>query len=497
MIHLFINSLLSLKSLVNSRQNKDDIDQIKRKLSFINDDLNWLSSNNSGKLVKEITNLKIKYETELEEINEKIISNKLLEQDLSSFVGSLQTNSPEVLDFVVNNNLKIYDLISLSMTNIKGLYNISEELAIKIEEAISSIGMVAIKYGISIEDLTLKIDSNEKYILALSQKVMDIQIQLNTRFQGIKEDLIYVQEEVNRQLLDIGLVSSNTTAVLLSDGSLKISDNLTRYTDQIFVGKANTLLNKGSSQGFGGSGQPITNPAAVSFTGSLGGPVNWTHSFSSYSNTTKIKNIVPIEEDKGILLDFSSSKDIIIQNVNLHQPIFVVLKGGGLANIDLGEVIPMFRPAIINRATLSLNKWTETRRYYVQTVRSAFSLVETTVGTAGSFIIPVANEVTNYKQFLSVTVQSKSDSLIIFKINKVSGWTTILGSAVEKGGFINGKAPGTLNDFITPNEHYASAGISSSGVFLPTPPESIIDKGDLILRFPASHLTFHGVEVIS
>lgn len=150
MILPFINSILSLSSLINSHRNKDYIDQIRRKLSYINDDLDWLSSNNSGKLVKEITNLKLKYETELGEINEKIINNKLLERDLSSFIGNLQTGSPEVLDFVLSNNLKIYDLISLSTNNIQGLYNISEELAIKIEGAISSIGMVAIKYGISL-----------------------------------------------------------------------------------------------------------------------------------------------------------------------------------------------------------------------------------------------------------------------------------------------------------------------------------------------------------
>lgn len=496
---VYINTLSSLVSLTKLRSHSKSINRIDNKLNFIQDDLSWIGSNDGGKLVKEITKLRSTYEEELAKIHTQIIGDQLFKQDISALVDQLQESHPEFFDFILKNELKLFDLVAMSSNNILELYQISEELALQIEEAVSSISMIALKYGMSIQDLSLKVDSNEKYILILSQKLMDVQASLTSKFYGIKQELDFIQEKVDRQLVDVGLASNNTTAVLLSDGSLHISDSLRRYSGNIFVGKAETNEVSGSSSSFttlmSQSTYQNANRAALIFNTNLSGATSWKHSSSSYSNTVKLKNIVPIGDDKGILLDLSTTKDVIIQDINLTQPIFIVLKGGGLANIDIDNIVPMFRPAMISRASLSMTKWKpDSRSYEVQLQRSAFSIVETTVGAAGTFIIPVSNSTTNYPQFLRAMVQSKSDNLIIIRVDKLPGWTTILTSATEKGGYVNGKTLATL-DAAGWKEYY-EVGSASGFVFQTTSPASIVDKGDLIVRLPTSYLTFHGVEVL-
>lgn len=508
MVTTYINSILSLISLRNSVGNSKAINGIQKKLNFITDDLSWIESNNGGQLIKEVTNLKLVYESELQKINSQILDSKLFNQDVSLLVDQLQEVSPEIFEFMLHNDIKIFELISLSSGNIMELYQISESLAIQIEEAISAIGMIALKYGMSIQELSIKVDRNERYILLLSERMINLQAQLAARFTGIKDELSYIQSEVDRQLQDIGLVSSNTTAVILGDGSLKISENLTRYTNRIFVGQTSTKLISGRSTNYvelntgSPSGMKVisttqanANKAALSFSTNASGAVSWSHSASSYTNTVKLKNIVPVGDDQGILLDLSTTKDVIIQDINLNQPIFIILKGGGLANINLDSLIPMFRPAMIKRASLSLGKIDTGDIKKTALRRSQFITVDTTVGAAGTFIIPVNNSVTNYAQFLNISIQSKSDNLVILKVSKLNGWSSILSRATEKGGHVSGKTFASMNEIGPIMPTIYSSASASGAVFQPTPPIEIIGKGDLIIRFPVSHLTFHGVEV--
>lgn len=499
------NLALSAINFFNSRSNSASIKILEARLKFITDDVSWLSSTDSSKLVNEITKLKVKYESELAILNEEILNSNKFNNDINDLVNVMTSEFPEVFDFILDKELKLFELVTMTSSNLTQLYTVSEELALKIESVISSINAIAIKHGISLQDLSIRVDNNEKYIMVLSQKLLDLQTQLNYKFVGLKDELDYIQFEVNRQLIDIGLVSSNTTAVLLSDGSLKISDNLNLYTGRVFVGKASNITESGSTPAIlpaNGSHQASmnSNKSALSFNSAANGSTSWIHNTAIFSDTTKVKNIIPIEDDPGVLIDLSVSRDIIIPDITLDQPIFVILRGGGLANIDLSDIVPMFRPGHIKMANLN-SRYTYTPRvpevsppyYYYGTSRGEFITAEATVGTPGTVIIPVTNQVSDYKQFLQVSTQSKSDTLIILKISKMVNWSTIINSATEKGGRLSGYMLASLDLVNMQGTNIQSKSGTGSAFSVLQPYE--ITQGDLILRFPQSHLTFHGIEV--
>lgn len=498
-----VNSALIVANLLINRSQSKSIDKLESKLKFLEDDVSWLASNDSGKLVNEITKLRVKYENELASLNQQILQGNIFNQDVNHLIDDIKKESPEILDFIISNNVKLFDLVTMTNNNIIQLFQINEELALKIESVISSINVLAVKYGISIQDLSIRVDNHEKYIMVMSQKMLDIQSELNNRFIGVREDLKFIQSEVDRQLNDIGLVSSNTTAVLLSDGSLKVSDNLSLYPGRVFVGKVANVIESGSSTAWQNNlnvNAYNQNKAALIFDLNSSGAVSWKCNSAVFSQTVKIKNIIPIENDPGVLLDLSSDRDIIIPDISLEQPLFIVLKGGGLGEIDFSNLIPMFRPSVINVASISTKKRVnDSGSYCFGLVRSPFEIGEATVGTRGTIIIPVANVVSNYKQFLDVSIQSKSDTLVIIKVSKRTGWLSILSSSNEIGGHISGKCFPTLGEtcpFINrPSDTYNNFN-GSGQAYNVIPPANIIQSGDLILRMPASHLTFHGIEVL-
>lgn len=497
----YVTFALSILNFFSHRRNSKSIENLEYKLNFIDDDISWLSSNDSGKLVSEITKLKVKYESDLALLNKQILDNNSFNHDINYLVDNMASEFPEVFNFILANDIKLFELVNMTNSNLVQLYTISEELSLSIQSVISMISATAIKYGISLQDLSIKVDNNEKYIMVLSQKLLDIQHQLNQNFVGLKTELKFIQSEVDRQLNDIGLVSSNTTAVLLSDGSLKISDSLTRYTNRIFVGNVSNVIETGSSSSFdvvfnGELYRHVnTNKAALSFSSNPDGSTSWSCNKAIFSDTVKIRNIIPIANDPGVLLDLSVSRDVIIPDITIDRPIFVILRGGGLGEIDIPDIIPMFRPSVVRSAPLnSLITIRDENFGSYRMVRGNFSASESTVGVPGTVIIPVTNQTSDYKQFLHVEVQSKSDSLIILKVTKTSNWATVINSATERGGRLRGHALATLNDFNAWLDFIQDKSGTGS-VFSPLQPYDI-SQGDLILRLPKSYLTFHGVEVV-
>lgn len=485
-----INSLVSLSSLsINARQNKK-ISSLEGKLSYIQDDISWIESTELDKLLSNQADLRSKYEKDLAELFLDKQQSLELEAAINNLVTSGYLNDPNIsnimLGFIDNIN---FLLTSTSDTLIR-MFNLDEMTLDKMLNLINEINSLKLKFNLNNADLQLKISDNSKLIIKLSEQQLAHQLSTLQRFQDLRDDLEVINAQVDKKITDLGVLATNTTGVILGNGSFKLADSLTLVNTEVFDISFSEVAYDSAST-YGGVSESIKSehvlyiPTFIYNTSYLDsmresfGNVRTSCSKLNLLSSTLIKKFTR-EEHSGVGLLLSRPYKLLVSGIDPQRDLFLFLRGAGLSNFDGSRISIDFVPALIKWNPITRNAGAGTHALGSEQLKNV------TWGEPGSYKIPSSVNNVNISSIFTSTVIQKSDELIVIKVRLSNNYASTIPANQLAGGVVSGSA--------FPTKVVFGNGNITGGYFRFPDLASVLAAGSIIINLPVSHLSFTGVE---
>lgn len=495
-----VNTAGAFKNSYDNSHQDDQIKQIKGRLNFVEDDLNWLDSNQLSVIIDGQNKLRIEYEEKLAALFTAKQSSLELSYAISSITKLEGFSNPELMRLFLAHIDNISFIIDTSVDAIKTMFDLSDSVTDQLIEIIEFINALKVRYDLSIKDLNISVAANGQLIMKLSEQQLAFQLASLQKFNDLKQDLELINASVDKKLADFGVLSTNTTGVILADGSFKLADTLIKYTGDIFDAdiveqNISSSTSEGNSFNVDNVAPYISNTLA-SYNGYPWQIARATASVGTLAlrSSTKIKKFSqPNDSGVGILLN--KPYRLLISQIQPNKDGYLFLKGSGLSEFPIDSITVDYIPSLIRRAQASAswdqisdgNQWNPSSYYVYNYIAGSPSLVGASFGAPGLIKLPCSTAYARYGSIFGATVVQKSDTLIVVKIRLNSNYASVISNGYATGGYVSGKGPvSRMADYY--NGVVTAFSYSSPSV------SDILGGGSIVVNLPVVHLSFAGVE---
>lgn len=500
-----VNSLLSISNVVANRNTSDRIYSVERKLRYITDDLTWLESNDITSLLSNQSKLRADYEKVLEGLFSSSMDSEDLFKSLEEFSRRPEFNDQAVLDVFLSQINSLSFLLTATSEMLMNMFNLQTETLDKLLVVINEMNAIRLKHKLDLGDLQAEVASNRSIILKLSEQQLSFRLQTLEDFRVLREELEYINTQVDKKLADVGVLSSNTTGVILNDGTFKLAENLSLYQGEVFeaslteeaVGSATSQSQHAAWTASTSSAMPyvslsLTHPGGI-------GAVSSSSYYPKVSLTSskKIKKFSKPDHD-GVGLLLNSRVKLLLNNIDPARSGYLFLRGAGLSVFEDGNIKVKFFPTLGKVRTLSRSEsgYIRTSEGYTNAVvghyLSSSSVRSVKLGDTGSVLYPMVVTGVTTLELYTAKVFQKSDNLIVIKIDRRSDYPAQVTGSSVKSAYVWGQgAP--CNPYSSPYKALFSNNVGGHVYDTPSSAE-LMSGGHFVIDLPANFLSFQGVE---
>ena len=486
-----LSVLLSLTNLgVNIKQGKE-INSIQQKMSYIRDDISWIESNEINQLLSNQAALRANYERDLA----KLFSNKQqsleLNQAISALSSSASFSDPKIYGIMLASIDNISLLLNSTSETLMQMFDINEATLDKVLDLISEINSLKLKFNLEDADLQLKISNNSQLIIKLSEQQLAHQLSTLQSFEGLRNDLELINAQVDKKMADFGVLSTNTTGVILNDGTFKLADTLDLVTTEVFdITLSEVVHNSSTSVGMSIQGSTSIAPSVNVHPGKNTSFGTYYHATTSCNQlnlltSTLIKKFSK-DNHTGVGLLLNRPYKLLISNINPQRELFLFLRGAGLNAFDGNGLSVDFVPAIAKWRPISYTTVSKEENMFIYKHSSNAAVMRSvTWGQPGSYKIPSSNNHVKIGTIFTASVAQRSDNLIVIKIRLSPNYASVIASGTVTGAIISGVGIPSNN---------VNSDIVSGGSFVMPNSGDILAGGSFIVNLPINHLSFGGIE---
>lgn len=488
-----VNSLLSSSNFLMDNKRDKKISSIQSQLSYIRDDISWIESTEIDKLLSNQSTLRASYEKDLAEL----FSSKQLALELESAISNLTTSDsfsdPKVYDVMLASLDNIDLLLSSTSNTLMQLFNINEATLDKVLKLINEINSLKLRFNLDNADLQLKISDNSRLIIKLSEQQLAHQLSTLQKFEDLRSDLEIINAQVDKKLASFGVLSTNTTGVLLADGTFKLADTLSLIQTDVFDitlsetihSSSTSIANIANSHGLTSNIPYITGYSQGindSYTFELGNSATSCNKLNMLSSTLIKKFSKANHSGVGLLLN--KPYKLLVSGINPQRELFLFLKGAGLSSFNESGLSVEFVPALAKFSSISYSSFYQDGYYTYNHNYSSATIRNTSWGQPGSYKIPSFTTHVKIGTIFTTSLIQKSDELIVIKVKLSSNYSSVLASGSISGAIVSGSGIPSSNSLTT---------ISGGFFSIPNVGE-ILAGGSFIINLPVNHLSFAGVE---
>lgn len=500
-----VNSLLSISNVVANQNNSDRLYSIEKKLRYITDDLAWLESSDITSLLSNQSKLRAEYEKVLEGLFSSSIDSESLFKSLEEFSHRPEFNDQAVLDVFLSQINSLSFLLTATSETLKNMFDLQTETLDKLLVVINEMNAIRLKHELDLGDLQAEVASNRSIILKLSEQQLIFRLQTLEDFRTLREELEYINTQVDKKLADVGVLSTNTTGVLLNDGTFKLAENLSLYQGEIFEAslteEAVRSATSQSPHGLRTFQSSLAMPyVSLSLTNPGGlGPVSSSSYYPKVSLTSskKIKKFSKPNHD-GVGLLLNNRVKLLLNDINPTKSGYLFLRGAGLSVFEEGNIKVKFFPTLGMVRTLSRSqsgydwKGESYTDAFVGHYLSNKSVRFVKLGDTGSILYPMEVTGVTTLELYTAKIFQKSDNLIIIKIDRRLDYPAQVTGSSVKSAYVWGQgAP--CNPVSSPSSALFSNNVGGHVYDTPSSAE-LMSGGHFVVDLPANFLSFQGVE---
>lgn len=491
------NTILGSLSFKTNHEQDRTISSIQDKLSYIQDDINWIESNDVNQLLADQAALRSKYEKDLAKFFFDKQSALELDAAISALSQSASFSDPKIYNIMLASVNNINLLLNSTSEVLVQMFDINEATLDKVLNLINEINSLKLKFNLNDADLQLRISENSRLIIKLSEQQLAHQLSTLQSFDELRNDLEIINSQVDKKLADFGVLSTNTTGVILNDGTFKLSDTLDLINTEIFdITFSDQEHNSSTSQVRINGNNPVncTIPSVNDLSRLYGGSFPYTLMQASAScNILKLltSNLIKRfsnESHSGVGLLLNRPYKLLVANIDPHRELFLFLKGAGLSDFNSNGLSVEFIPSLvkwrpIESAVFGSTGGTKPVPTY-RHISGQARVKNVTWGEFGSYKVPSSNQSIKIGSIFTSSVIQKSDKLIVIKVKLSTNFSSIIASGTFTGAIISGTG--------CPNGE--NPGVVNGGSFVKPDPGDLLAGGSFIINLPVNYLSFSGVE---
>lgn len=491
-----IGAILSLSNLIiNVKQNKK-INSIEYKLSYIRDDISWIESNEIDQLLSNQAALRVKYEKDLADLFSNKQQSLELEKAIAALSSSASFSDPRIYDIMLASINNIDLLLNSTSETLMHMFDINEATLDKVLDLISEINSLKLKFNLDNADLQLKISDNSRLIIKLSEQQLSNQLSTLQRFEILRSDLELINSQVDKKLADFGVLSTNTTGIILSDGTFKLAETLNLVDTEVFDVTFSEVIHNSvtskitnsldSQKGVVEYRKPSVVPSVTANYDSYNPSAYQVHATTSCNKlnlltSTLIKKFNKVDH-LGIGLLFNRPYKLLISEINPQKDLFIFLRGAGLSSFGDNGLSVDFIPSLVRKKSILKVPYSNQGTYDYSI--SDAQMANVTWGQPGSYKIPSSTTHVKIGSIFTTNIIQKSDELIVIKVKLATNYSSVIAAGTLIGAEISGSGAPSAR----------AAGVVNGGSFHMPSSGDILAGGSFIVNFPVNHLSFSGIE---